>query len=102
MPVIHRTHPNRTQQESELQASIEQELREDNEQGDLLIIDEPSGPGNRHLYVIWDDLEPLDQYTRSSIILDAYSAVYPERAREVTISMGLTYAEAARMNIYRR
>lgn len=51
-----------------------------------------------HVTVTWDDWSALDAQTRSEMIVDALQAVKGEAAvLELTIAMGLTHAEAARL-----
>ena len=53
-----------------------------------------------HLYVIWDEWEPLSQNERSEVIMEAYEQTHelPDVVR-VTLAMGLTVNEARRMGI---
>ncbi len=56
-------------------------------------------PGDRtHLFVVWDDWRKLSQQERSSLILRAYeTSEGPNAAHEVSVAMGLTQEEAARL-----
>lgn len=56
--------------------------------------------GSTHLYVIWDEWQPLDQRVRSEIIMDAYEATHErQEILSITVAMGLTAAEAGHMGI---
>jgi hypothetical protein len=51
-----------------------------------------------HLTVTWDEWSDIDAQTRSEMIVDALQAVKGESAVvELTLAMGLTHAEAARL-----
>ncbi|HEY5962327.1 MAG TPA: hypothetical protein VIV60_37480 [Polyangiaceae bacterium] len=51
-----------------------------------------------HVTVTWDEWSDLDAQTRSELIVDALQAVKGEAAVvELTLAMGLTRAEAARL-----
>jgi len=53
-----------------------------------------------HLYVVWDEWDPLPQIERSEIIMDAYEETHnPNAAINVTVAMGLTPREADRLGI---
>lgn len=66
-----------------------------------VIIAEPPGQGPiTRLFVIWDEWAPLAQQDRSEIIMDAYvRAKGQPEAVKISVAMGLTAAEAARMGI---
>jgi hypothetical protein len=50
--------------------------------------------------VIWDEWAPLSQQDRSEIIMDAYVRAKGQGdAVRISVAMGLTAAEAARMGI---
>lgn len=50
-----------------------------------------------HIYVIWDDWKDLEQIDRSEIIMRVFEVIEgKEKARKVTVAMGLTSAEAKR------
>ncbi len=52
------------------------------------------------LFVIWDEWAPLSQQDRSEIIMDAYVRAKGQAdAVRISVAMGLTAAEAARMGI---
>lgn len=86
--------------EAELRGKLEAELQNPKEKGEPEIIIASPTPGTTHLYVIWSQWDDLDQVVRSRIILDAFTAVRGEQeALQVTVSMGLTQAEADRLGI---
>jgi hypothetical protein len=66
-----------------------------------IIIAEPPGEGPiTRLFVIWDEWALLSQQDRSEIIMDAYvHAKGQAEALRISVAMGLTAAEAARMGI---
>ncbi len=67
----------------------------------IIIAEPPEGQGPiTRLFVIWDEWAPLSQQDRSEIIMDAYTRAkgQPEAVR-ISVAMGLTAAEAARMGI---
>ena len=86
--------------ENELRDELKTELQRPKQEGEPEIIIEHPSPGTTHIYVIWSRWEDLDQVVRSRIILDAFTAVRGEdEAIQVTVSMGLTRAEADRLGI---
>jgi hypothetical protein len=66
-----------------------------------IVIAEPPGDGPiTRLFVIWDEWAPLSQQDRSEIIMDAYVRAKGQGdAVRISVAMGLTAAEAARMGI---
>lgn len=85
--------------EAELRDELKAELQTPKENGEPLIMIERH-PSTTHLFVVWSRFEGLDQIVRSRLILDAYESVKGENeALKVTVSMGLTPAEASRMGI---
>lgn len=56
-------------------------------------------PGERtHVLVVWDEWKSLSQQERSGIIMRAYEQQYgSDEAREISVAMGLTSAEAERL-----
>lgn len=53
-----------------------------------------------HLYVIWDEWEPLSQQERSEVIMDAYEATHElSDVVRVTVAMGLTEKERRKMGL---
>jgi len=87
-------------EENELRKEIESELQQPTDNPEPIIIVERPNPTTTHLFVIWSRFDGLEQIVRSRIILDAFEAVRGEReVLNVTVSMGLTPAEAARMGI---
>lgn len=86
--------------EAELRRQIEAELRHPTNNPEPVIIVERPHPTTTHLFVIWSRFEGLEQIVRSRIVLDAFGEVRGEHeALNVTVSMGLTPAEAGRMGI---
>ncbi len=87
-------------QEAELRNQLEAELRNPTDNPEPVIVVERPHPTTTHLFVIWSRFDGLEQVVRSRIILDAFEDVRGEReALNVTVSMGLTPAEAGRMGI---
>jgi hypothetical protein len=100
MPVRETLNRTAVPDEAELRRQIEAELRQPTDNPEPVIIVERPHPTTTHLFVIWSRFEGLEQIVRSRIILDAFSDVRGEReALNVTVSMGLTPAEAGRMGI---
>ena len=86
--------------EDKLRDELAAELRGPKEEGEPEIIIEHPSPGTTHLYVIWSRWEGLEQLVRSRVILDAFTAARGEKESvAVTVSMGLTRAEAERLGI---
>ncbi len=86
--------------EAELRNALQAEFAHPQQTGEPEIIIEQSSPGTTHLYVIWSRWDDLEQVVRSRIVLDAFAAARGEaEALQVTISMGLTPAEAVRLGI---
>ena len=53
-----------------------------------------------HLYVIWDEWEPLSQNERSEVIMEAYEQTHElSDLLGVTLAMGLTVSEAQKMGV---
>lgn len=67
----------------------------------IIIAEPPEGQGAiTRLFVIWDEWSPLSQQDRSEIIMDAYAGSKGQaEAVRISVAMGLTAAEAARMGI---
>lgn len=63
-------------------------IQETNDQGEVV-----------HVYVVWSEWGDLDQQARSEIITEAYWDVFGERGLALTVAMGLTSEEAARMRV---
>jgi hypothetical protein len=86
--------------EAELKRQLEAELRNPTNNPEPVIVIERPHPTTTHLFVIWSLFDGLEQVVRSRIVLDAFEEVRGEReALNVTVSMGLTPAEASRMGI---
>lgn len=105
MPIRKTTSPNASNLESahpELYKQLKQEwANPQNKAKQPLIIEEAKTSDQPiHLYVVWDKWADLDQETRSEIIISVYENVKgTEASLMVTVAMGLTTAEAKRMNI---
>ena len=86
--------------DTELQGELEEELRSPKASGEPDIVIERPHSSTIHLVVIWSKFQGIEQVVRSSIILDAFTAVkgIPE-AQKVTVAMGLTPDEAQRMGL---
>jgi len=52
-----------------------------------------------HVYVVWDDWGDLGQEERSAVITDAFWEVFEEKGLALTVAMGLTASEAAKMGL---
>lgn len=66
----------------------------------IILIDSNAPGGTMHVFVIWEQWDDLDQMARSEVIIDACEEVLgKEKTLTVTVAMGLTKAEAKRMNI---
>jgi hypothetical protein len=94
---------NRPNTALELERRLVDELRTPSQQegAQPIIIAEPPDPAPiSRLFVIWDEWAELNLQERSEIIMNAYIAVFgmPAGSR-ITIAMGLTSTEAARMGI---
>jgi hypothetical protein len=87
-------------EEAALKHDLEEELRNPSDREEPVIVVERPHPSTIHLYAIWSKFEPLEQTVRSRIILDAFETVRgKEESLKVTVSMGLTPAEAKRMGV---
>lgn len=87
-------------EEAELRRLLEAELRNPTDHSEPVIVVERPHPTTTHLFVIWSRFDGLEQVVRSRVILDAFGEVRGEHeALNVTVSMGLTPAEAGRMGI---
>ncbi|MCX7043878.1 MAG: hypothetical protein NTX50_00130 [Candidatus Sumerlaeota bacterium] len=63
------------------------------------IIEDYQPGGYFHVTVIWDDWHDVEPLERGQIIMDAYEQVRPSDVLKITITMGLTTAEAERLGI---
>jgi len=65
------------------------------------ILQETDRNGNVvHVYVTWDEWADLDAQTRSELIVDALQKAKGDAAvLELTLAMGLTPEESARLNV---
>jgi hypothetical protein len=104
--------PSPSESNSEMVAAIAAELRGEPTWRDVQqmsfkalvtapnIIEEQTPRGPIHVTVIWDEWRDLAAEQRGRIILDAYrEALGEEKARTISIAMGLTPAEAMRLGI---
>ncbi len=65
-----------------------------------IIMTEGGGRQPIHVYVVWDNWEPLDQIERSEVVMEAFEKVHgTKKALDVTVAMGLTKTEAQRLGI---
>jgi hypothetical protein len=66
-----------------------------------LVVAEPPGNGPiTRLFVIWDEWDSMAQQDRSEIIMNAYVRAHGHAdALNISVAMGLTRVEAARMGI---
>jgi hypothetical protein len=89
---------------ADLEERLVQEMtapNQDDPSAQPIIVAEPPGDGPiTRLFVIWDEWAALSQQDRSEIIMAAYARVrgQPDAVR-ISVAMGLTPAEAARMGI---
>lgn len=66
----------------------------------LILVEEQQANRTVHLYVIWESWAGISARERSEIVLDAYEeAKGGVEAARVTVSMGLTKAEAERLGL---
>ncbi len=66
------------------------------------VIIEENGTQDRpiKIFVVWSEWAELNQQERSEIIMDAFEKLRsPQQSLRVTVAMGLTQDEAARMGI---
>jgi len=52
-----------------------------------------------HVYVVWNEWGDLNQEERSELITEAYWEVFDVAGLALTVAMGVTPAEAKRMNL---
>lgn len=66
-----------------------------------IILEERNGAQRPvHVYVVWDEWSDLGGVERSEIVMEAFEQRYGrEEVLNVTVAMGLTTAEAERLNI---
>ena len=68
--------------------------------GQPIIVAEPPTGAITRLFVIWDDWDSLSQQDRSEIVMAAYAEAKGEGdALKISVAMGITAAEAAKMGI---
>ena len=66
----------------------------------IIIPEQSSTWSTRHVFVVWDKWEGIDQTERSEIIMDACEEhLGRDETLKVTVAMGLTKTEAQRMKI---
>jgi hypothetical protein len=100
MPIREKLEKAEAPQEATLRADLKAELESPKESGEPEIIIERPNPFTTHLYVIWSKWQDLEQMVRSRIILDAYTEARGQvESDKVTVAMGVTPDEAARMGI---
>ena len=110
MPVRQRTENAIGSQHTDLKLRLVEEWKNPQEvAGHPIIVEEPSMTGwlpqgtssqTVRLYVIWDEWLGIDQLERSGIILDAYAVTHgSDSEANVTLALGLTQDEAARLGI---
>ncbi|HEY1691720.1 MAG TPA: hypothetical protein VGG39_06145 [Polyangiaceae bacterium] len=86
--------------EAELRRALSDELRAPHAEGEPDIVIEQPAPGTTHLFVTWSRWDGFEQTVRARIILDAFEDARGEdEVLKVTVAMGLTPEEAARMGI---
>ncbi len=102
MPVKDMTERQPTPAVAELTRLIVQEWQHPTERPDqpIVLLDRSAPGGARHVFVVWDRWENLEQLQRSEAIMDAAEAVLGKaESLKVTVAMGLTKEEAKRLNI---
>ena len=86
--------------EDTLRAELTAELTRPQASGEPDIVIERPNPSTTHLYVIWSKWDDLEQMVRSRIILDSFAEARGDvEANKVTVAMGLTPAEAAKLGV---
>ncbi len=77
-----------------------QELKGEGTAHQPLIYERASGPmKTKHVIVFWDEWESVPQSVRGAIILRAYELAEPKVVSEITLAMGVTYAQAVELNL---
>ncbi len=81
-----------------------QELRNPKEEGathdDPFIIEETVNEGPlKHVLVIWDRWDGVAMEDRGTVIMDAYEQFSGEEAQNISLAMGTTYEQAAKLNL---
>lgn len=102
MPVRDMTERKLSPVAGELKKAIVQEWRNPTERPDepIVLIDKTAPGGAKHVFVVWDRWGSLEQLERSETIMDACEEVLGlDESYTVTVAMGLTKAEAKRLNI---
>ena len=102
MPFRRATARARPPSAGDLEARLAQEMGTPTEEPNApLIVAEPPGEGPiTRLFVIWDEWESISQQDRSEIFMNAYVRAKGQAdALKISVAMGLTKAEAARMGI---
>lgn len=86
--------------EETLRTELSTELENPKASGEPEIVIERPNPSTTHLFVIWSKWNDLEQMVRARIILEAYEKVKGAiEVDKVTVAMGLTPLEAARLGI---
>jgi hypothetical protein len=85
----------------DLEARLTDEMKAPKPNAQPAIVAEPPGTGPiTRLFVIWDEWAELTQQDRSEIILEAYTKAKGKGdALKISVAMGITSAEAAKMGI---
>lgn len=66
----------------------------------LILLEGGDAEHPQHIYVIWDEWRDISGIERSEVIMEAFEhAKGKDRCLDVTLAMGLTSAEAKRLNI---
>jgi hypothetical protein len=102
MPVKDMTERQPTPAVADLTRLVVQEWQHPTEQSDqpIVLLDRSAPGGARHVFVVWDRWNGLEQLQRSEAIMDAAEEVLgKDEALRVTVAMGLTKEEAKRLNI---
>jgi hypothetical protein len=103
MPVKQITRKSSFQEQQELLDKLVAEWHSSNSAAEQpLILEERDTPDKYiHVYVIWDEWAHLDQLQRGELVMEAFERRYGHaEANRVTVTMGLTSAEAHRLGIH--
>lgn len=103
MPVRHVSRVGNPELRTKLMKALLREWRGEAVENGALIVTEGGEPESpKHVYVVWEAWEDLDQGERSEIIMDAAERRFSrEGALRITLAKGLTRDEARRMKIAR-
>jgi hypothetical protein len=80
---------------------LAREWKKPKKSGEPVIVQKSSRASHSaQIYVVWSEWGDLSQEDRSEIIMDAYEQTHsPQEALILTVAMGLTPAEADKMEI---